>query len=137
MNQELITIVHSSLQLLYNKCTSLVHLQTCKLACTPKCTRLVNPCKLYLFDLCEWHPRGHMVWPLVFIFVYYLSAMSKKLEDDGKTATTTLPLPQTYYQNKKSTCNFPNPIGRQAHANFTMTDCCSDLSRRHSREDLL
>jgi len=45
MNQELTTIVHSSLQLLY-KCTSLVHLQNCKLACTPECTRLVNPCKL-------------------------------------------------------------------------------------------
>ena len=137
MNQELITIVHLSLQLLYNKCTSLVHLQTCKLACTPKCTRLVNPCKLYLFDLCEWHPRGHMVWPLVFIFVYYLSAMSRKLEDDGRTATTTLPLPQHTIKTNKGICNFANLIGRQAYANFTMTDCRFGLSRRHSREDLL
>ena len=46
--------------------------------------------------------RGHMVWRVVFIFVYYLSAMSKKLEDDGKTATTTLPLPQHTIKTKKA-----------------------------------
>jgi len=71
-----------------------------------------------------------MVWPVVFIFVCYLSAMSRKLEDDGKTPTTTLP-PATHfpYKQNKSTCNFPNPIGRQAHANFTMTKWYSGLSR--------
>jgi len=46
--------------------------------------------------------------------------------------TTSNTLPQHTIKTNKSTwkhSNFPTPIGRQAHANFTMTDCCSGLSR--------
>jgi len=50
-----------------------------------------------------------MVWPVVFIFVYYLSAMSRELEDDGKTTTTTLP-PATH---------FPNILSKQTKAPVT------------------
>jgi len=48
---------------------------------------------------------------VVFIFVYYLSAMSRKLvqEDDGKTTTTTLP-PATH---------FPNILSKQTKAPVT------------------
>jgi len=52
MNQELITIVHSEFTAALQQVYKLVSLQTCKLACRPKCTRLVNPRKIYLFDLC-------------------------------------------------------------------------------------
>jgi len=47
-----------------------------------------------------------MVWPVAFTFVHYLSAMRRKLEDDGKTATTTLPL----------ATHFPNILSKQTKA---------------------
>jgi len=62
-----------------------------------------------------------MVWPVVFIFVYYLSAMSRKLEDDGKTATTTLP-PATH---------FPNILSKQTKAPENIVTSQAQLVGRH------
>jgi len=72
------------------------------------------------------------LWHFLFVFLT-LSTMSKKLQDDGKTATTTLTSNilsrhtiKTSRSGSKS--DFPNPFCRKPHANFTITDCCSSLS---------
>lgn len=63
-----------------------------------------------------------------------------KVQDDDKTATTTLPPPAlslspSYYQNNGNIwkhSNFPNMVSRWPHANFTNADC-SSLFTRHFR----
>jgi len=58
---------------------------------------------------------------VVFIFVYYLSAMSRKLEDDDKTTTTTLP-PATH---------FPNILSKQSKAPESIVTSQTQLVGRH------
>ena len=71
------------------------------------------------------------------VFYLYItsSTMSKKLQDDGETATATLPpathSPQHTIKTNRSIwkdSDFQNLVGRQTHTNFTITDRCSGLS---------